>query len=415
MKITLNYFKAALFVLLGLFIVGCQEDVPGGGGGGTLSDPDVSLNSASSLTVNPNEEFTVSVSASANGTPLNSITVYEGNTKVDLSRIKYDGTSASANPTLLFGADKQGFTTDITIAAHNSVGTSTYSVEVADEEGRKSTVFIDVTTNGNPPSFVFGGSGMITVDGGDVVSLNMIAEQGSSPLQIVAVYENDVLIEDVSRLEFAGFDVPENPFEVTGAFTEGFSEKLLVTAPSAAGDYKITLVVTDEAGQTASDDYTITVRAAGTPVEYYEGFLLLNAGGPAGTGGADLDITSGTSSVSSSSVEAEIKDLGIDTDRPPSSNWIQRITGANNATIRQIEPGKNGLSESFDYSQIVMKEMLPTIFNASTSLSGNTTDVVEVGDMFIVERDGRYYALLITSVDLTVDNNNDQYVFEVKR
>lgn len=415
MKITLNYFKAALFVLLGLFIVGCEEDVPGGGGGGTLNNPDVSLNSASSLTVNTNEEFTVSVSASANGTPLNSITVYEGNAKVDLGRIKYDGTAASANPALLFGADKEGFTTDITIAAHPTVGTSTYTIEVADEEGRKSTVFVDVTTNGNPPSFVFGGSGMITVDGGDIVSLKMIAEQGSSPLKIVAVYENDVLIEDVDRLEFAGFDVPENPFEVTGAFKEGFSEDLLVTAPSTAGDYKITLVVTDEAGQTASDDYTITVRSAETPVEYYEGFLLLNAGGPSGTGGADLDITSGTSSVGSSSVEAEIKDLGIDTDRPPSSNWIQRITGANNATIRQIEPGLNGLSESFDYSQITTKEMLPTIFNASTSLSGNTTSVVEVGDMFIVERDGKYYALLMTNVVPTTDNNDDRYEFELKR
>lgn len=145
--------KNLLKIISGFFVVatifssvGCGED--GTGGTGTDIAPLVQLldgpNPGSTIT-ELSGVITIKVDATKGTSALKTVTISEGGTKVDLSRIEYVGVSGSANPLLLSGADKDGFTYEIKITAQDTYDKRTYSVKVEDEVGLSDEVSFDVT------------------------------------------------------------------------------------------------------------------------------------------------------------------------------------------------------------------------------------------------------------------------------
>jgi hypothetical protein len=184
---------------------------------------------------------------------------------------------------------------------------------------------------------------------------------------------------------------------------DGFTE-LPITVRVGATGAVYTFEVTDASGNTATVDVTINTGTAAAEITG----VLLNQAGPAGTGGLDLDAGNSTGSADAS---AEIRDQGIDLAEPNATNWIQKISGVNGAEIRYA----GNLPDGSNYEDITTQEEIEGAFTNSDALSGGISSVVAVGDEFVVESAGKYYFLLVTEVNITTNNNSDNYVFSIKR
>jgi len=168
------------------------------------------------------------------------------------------------------------------------------------------------------------------------------------------------------------------------------------------GSYVYTITVTDEFGLESNVEFTVNVVAA-TPLEVLNG-VLFNAGGPAGTGGLDMDNGMSTGSTDEA---AEIKDQGIDSD----GNWLQLIAPANDSRLYFITPGENGISENFTFASIDSKETLAGLVGSGLEVSQSGT--VTAGDIFVVERAGTNYAFQVAEVNVIQADNSDNYVLNI--
>lgn len=385
-----------------MLIVSCESE--------PVSPPIVSLTTSADITVQPEEVFSIDVSASPGDSPLKTVTVYEDGTIVPFSRLTYNGSSASANPALLFGDDVDGLTWSIDVVAQSSVGAPVvFEVEVADDAGLKGSVFVNVTTNGVAP--------MLTTTSGTSIStgvdmkhaFKLTGVKGSGNLVSIEVRQNNQFVDKSNVFwKEISMSVDENPFTLLEEDQDGFEdEDLFIMTPETAGIFNYTVLLTDEFGLTAQLDFEVST---GTAVEIREG-VLLNSAGPEGTGGLDLETGMGTGSMNEN---ADIKDNGIDEDLPPESNWLRTISPANNASMKYLIAGQGGLPEGFTFANIAFKEDLPALFGNGIDLIDGATGVVMPGDVFIVERDGDYYLLEVIQVSTDPNNNEDSYTFDIK-
>ena len=169
------------------------------------------------------------------------------------------------------------------------------------------------------------------------------------------------------------------------------------------GTRTYTFTVTNDAGVAESRSIDITTVSGTTPLEVLNG-VLFNAGGPIGTGGLDLDNGEGTGS---EDIAAEIKDIGIDVD----GNWLQVIGRVNDALLYQMVAGEDGVSESFTFASIDSKETLAGLVGSGLNLVSSGT--VNVGDVFVVDRAGSYYAFEVAEVNVIQADNSDNYVLNI--
>lgn len=406
----LNLFKAFLLLFVAsVFFVSCEDD---DGPVGGLDDPDITLTSPAAVTVGQGEEFTISVSALANEYDLNAISVEQDGSRIDASRIQFDGVAASANPKLLFDDERTSLITDITIDAHTTIGTATYAVVVTDTDGNSSSVTVDVTTEGLPPSIEIIGSGAITVNPGSPAQLNLRALKGTNDLELLGVYEDGEVV-DAGRLSFDGNIPDDNPFLIDEQYATGFEGPLFITSSTIPGSHMIDIVLEDNTGLKDTAQYIIVSGAAVDELDDY--VILWNASGPNG-GGLDLDATTvEEATVSNDSEEAEIIDLGINLDLPAANNWIQKIAPANGTEMRYIIPGQNGVGEDVTFADIQYKGQLELLYDAGVPLQNGQSDVVVEGDMFILSNNGNFYAVHVVTVNPTANDNEDFYQFDLKR
>ncbi|GAB4249742.1 MAG: hypothetical protein Kow0027_12710 [Saprospiraceae bacterium] len=143
-----NLFKIIpiVFSFALLFTVGCQDE--GTGGGGNDIGPLVQIvdgPNPGDVITELNGTISVTLDVTKGTSPLNTVTIQENGTKLDLSRIEYVGVSGSANPLLLSGANKDGFTQEIRIQAQDAYDTRTYTIKVEDEAGLSDEVSFDIT------------------------------------------------------------------------------------------------------------------------------------------------------------------------------------------------------------------------------------------------------------------------------
>ena len=415
-------FQILIFGILSLSLfltLSCEPDDGTGGGGGTpgTGGPFVDLLVEEGFvdfdaTIAPGESFSVRLDAIPDAALLNSLEIFEENVQVDPSRISIEGIATVNNPQVIVEDDKNGITWDITIVGETTPGFYRYDFDVADENqelGNVSvTIEVEDATAGYPPELELIGDATRTSDADSWVSFSINIIAGGSNVTEIKVSEDGLTMSDLSRLGYNGIvrtfesnPQPLDPEDQQNAFFD-----LLIRAQGGSHDY--TIEVTAEDGQTATLLTTINETITSTPLAAtFEARLVSNADGP-NNGGLDLD--DGTSVASASSM-AEIRDNGIDVGQPASSNWIQTISPANGAELRTVNLAD--IVEIGTFDAIDSQEQILTAFNNGTPVS--ESPVVLTGDVFVVSSAGNLYIMEVTDVVATASDNEDFYVFDIKR
>ena len=413
------------FGLLTIMISSCGEDFNIGGGTDipdpTILSPTITFSNSSTYAqsgdvIEAGEEFKIQVTAAQGTGQLTSVTFTENGTNINLDRLKVNGNGVAANPLLLFNSDKTGFTWEVTIIGNSAAGQYIYEVIVADDNAKKTTQILTLTIESIPPMIENMGSNEISVAPNSLVSIKVKASKGSSALKYIAVSEGPDLISDLSRLYLGSLSSPftANPMLLPVDWQEGFSNELLIRASAMAGSNTYRVFVIDENEEGHFFDIVIST---GTSVGLVQG-ILFNAAGPAGTGGLNLDQAMGTGSADA---KAEIRDEGIDINRPVSENWNRQISAINGAQAKFVRAGASGISENYTFENIQYSEEIIGLFNAGmnfidTNSKGDlVSSIIVEGDSFAIKKGDTYYLIIIRSIVETLEDNGDHYIIDIKR
>jgi hypothetical protein len=264
---------------------------------------------------------------------------------------------------------------------------------------------------------------------GTPFTVRLRMQDGDNPLQALRIEENGTLLS-FNNLSFANGLTANNPLLIPAADQQGASYDVTITpSRSEEGIFNYSFRLTDTSNPPLSDqtDLSITyVPEPGTPLDSTLTGVLLNQGGPAGTGGLDLD--TGTST-GSQNTAAEIRDLGLDCTIVPGTaeTWRRQIGSVNGANMVAVDP--MDVSENFSFDAVDIQEMIIAAYDAGRTLSDGTStncgtgattnvtdvsDAVEVGDLFAVQANGTYYLIRIDEVNLRANANTDNYVISIK-
>ncbi len=285
---------------------------------------------------------------------------------------------------------------------------------------------IDTNT---PPKVQFNDAlGYITDDAnialGESFSVYLTATKGSNPMKTLTILEDGVKIEiTTDRITFEGNTGVANPLLLLQDNVNSLAQRITIKAHTTLGTKTYDFVVADEKGLTSKVSLDILVDEAVNTINGQLGVgQLFNQGGPAGTGGLDLDsgASTGTDPNNPSSASAEIRDEGI-VDVLTDQTWKQQISGMNGSEIRYIKKGQNGVAESFSFDDVNFRGQIAGLWNNGVAFSLKSTDgqrdvsdkVIE-GDVFIVKNGDKYYLLYTKEVVVTTTDNRDYYSFDIK-
>lgn len=438
----MKFLKLGLIGVIAMFLItSCEVDPidpgTGGGGGGTTEEsPELILvDQAGSLStdsqVDPGSIFTVTLQAAKGTADLNSLTIEEDGVRIEDfgNRLTIAGSAAPAAAVLIPDANADGFTWDITIKAQEDNRKALYNFVVADDNGNTASrdIEIDTEVSGSgtvePSLAINGNTNIIAPEPGALIGFPIEALKGNAAIEYIAVLDAATDPIAATRCYLGGTTTAEqftsNPHLLGTDDQQSLSKTLYIRAQEDMSEQSYTIVVYDADQNIAFRDVTINTfpgGISGNPVTTLPG-VLFNRAGPAGTGGLDLD--NGNSTGSASEL-AEIKDNGIDVGQGPSTNWFQRISGTNGTTLKQLVPGSNNLLESFEFGSIDTDTGLRDIWGNATDFTGVNangeawSELVQEGDMFIAERDGIYYMMLVTEVFVSPTNNDDFYRMDIK-
>lgn len=412
--------KLLLYSLLSIVAVftmsSCEEDL--GGGGIITNDPEISLDiSNTNLNPIPGQVISITVQAAPGDDDLQALTIQADGVNLANSRISIDGSPAVANPILVVSPDTDGFTWNIDIVAQSDPVVVTYTFTIRDLGGNTVSSSVDISTVPDvvsPTTISLYGNLMYMGTPGAKVKIPVSVIAGTYALKAIAVLDQDANPVDVSKLFYGDLSTnfTSNPMDIAADDNLGFDVDIYITAHNG-GIRTYTIAIEDVNGDVQFQDFTID---AGTTVTSIMG-VLFNASGPQGQGGLDLDTGE---SVGSNDATAEIKDEGIDLDEPMDKNWIRKISGANGAQLRHLIPNQNGLPESFTFEDINVADQIEAVWeNGQDFVDTNTVGdpislKVELDDIYIVLKDGKYYLLKVVEINETLDSNADNYVVDIK-
>lgn len=226
---------------------------------------------------------------------------------------------------------------------------------------------------------------------------------GDADLNGVYLYRNgeklgtaDFLVDDETKAA--------NPFNLSEDQKKEVTFEFAVVLSSEETTDKYEFEVVDLNQKSATVSIDLTTEIQGTPVETLTAYLMYNKDGQK-PGGLNLDAaTAAEASVSYNSADAHIRDAGIDMGQSNDKNWIQKILPANSSGLMPFYG---------DFDAVTLQEQIQELFESTATVS--MSDKVSVGDRFIVEKGGKYYLLITREVNVTADDNNDYYMFDIKR
>jgi len=88
--------------------------------------------------------------------------------------------------------------------------------------------------------------------------------------------------------------------------------------------------------------------------------------------------------------------------------------------MKELKPNQNGLLETFTFGDVTSTEQIESLWSNGIdfvdvgSAGELRSEVVEVGTTYIVQRQGKFYLIDVVEVNETPDNNNDNYVVDIK-
>ena len=288
-----------------------------------------------------------------------------------------------------------------------------------DENPKLSPVVI--VTSGPEPSTVEEGAGTIAY-------VTVEARQGTDPLKAFTVYEGDTKIE-IDHLTIDGDPAPSATVAIINP-TEVMTWEIGVHVHADAGLVTYKIVVEDDGGLSDEVSFDVTVEAQ-TPLDATITGVLWNQAGQTGHGTLDLDEgkTAGVlSNGDTTPDQAEIRDCGIDSTSSIVSDWRKQITYFNGTELRYLG---NSLPD-YDFDNIDSKEDILKAYNDATAVNGSpinedgsntwgsysSSDVVEVGDIFVVKKSSpeRYYIFIIDKINEIPGalENEDNYELSIK-
>ncbi|MBK8700404.1 MAG: hypothetical protein IPN29_13100 [Saprospiraceae bacterium] len=394
-----SYRVILFFSLVLLFLNACGDDM-----NIDPSNPTISMTGTAgdTLRVVPNQQIIFTITAVKGSVDLNGLEVREGDTKAAINRIVFKGSAVGGNPILLLGNDRQGFTGELKVTAPAKDTVVTISVIVSDANNVTVKETRIVKTKTLPPVVTYLGTPL--VDGaqpGQVYDFPFSVSRGFGKLSLLEVKENGITLSDITRLSFDNIAFNTNPESILPNLQAGFTNKKIgVKINNQTGRSTYTFIFTDELG--ASAQFTVNVNV-GTKLDLTKLGALLNANGPGGTGGLDLDTGN---SMGSQDTLAEIKDEGIDLSLPLASNWLQKISAVNGAELKRI-------IQVIEFDDIVVKEQILNLWNGGFPVNGATPKVLK-GDLFAVKKGDRYFFLQVANIVVTPADNSDKYEVNIK-
>lgn len=296
-----------------------------------------------------------------------------------------------------------------------SIGCEPDPVDPPVEENFAPTLSI-LADNPNPNSTTSVFSSDATLDlednGRTIIYVGLEGTDSTPPLQSLEVFRNGTKEDDmlIGFVDQNGVEIAaNNPALLAGDYANGFRWEVGLRTTEAFGTNTFEFVLTDDGGLTSEVSLVITTVEASTPLDVTEvGNVIFNASGP-NMGAFDLD---NLEMVSSNSTDSELQDNGINTDLPTASNWRQTISPENGAMMKVVD--RTALGENYDFANVDSKEEILEAWDTGIDVAGST-DVVEIGDEYVVLSDaGTYFLMLITEVNVTSGDNLDNYVFTVK-
>ncbi|MBK9744285.1 MAG: hypothetical protein IPO94_15645 [Saprospiraceae bacterium] len=424
-----SFFKFVFAIAMtSIVLASCGTDDTGGTG--SVVAPKVDLVAGTGIitsdaTIAIGETFTVNLVGTKGDNAMKSITVNEAGTKIsDLARLSFSHTTGSANPIVLTSGNTSAFDIKVTVKAHTDISAKAYSFIIADDKGNTTTKTLTITTQGTPPVFVepTESSSKVSVATSGLFVQRYKVTKGTGNLASIEVSKDGVKITDLTTLYIDNLQTnfSANPQPIEAANQGAYDKQIFFRAPATVGIYVYTTKFIDVNGLSTTHTITVTV---GTSVNSLAG-ILLNQSGPAGQGGLDLDTGASTGTVASnpSSADAEIRDEGV-VNVLNDGTWRPQISGMNGSVIKYIKKGKNGISENFDFANIKFKEEIAALWTNGEAFTLKSLDglrdvsaKVEVNDIFIVNKGGKYYLLTVKSIKVTtaVGDNSDSYTFDVK-
>ena len=368
-------------------------------------DPSLTTTTAANDTLKAvaNQFASINISGIKGSAELNGIEVFENDVKVSFDRIRFKGTAVAANPILLLTNDRQGFTAEVRLRTLYADIVTKITITLIDNDGNRVSVSRMIKATKQGPVIGYSAANPVNaVAPGTDYGFRFSVTTGSAPLSTISVKENGVIITDVSRLKFDGIPFFSNPEFLPTNKIDGFvSNVVSVVLPATIGKWQYTFTFTDTLGGFTEYD---VVAYVGTKLDFVATGVLLNAAGPQGTGGLDLDMGISTGS---DDAEAEIKDEGIDAALPLANNWKQKISAAGSAELRRV-------IQVIDISDIYVKEQILNYWNLGSPVSGPTPNKVLVNDIFVVKKEDRYYFLQIDKVTVTPTDNTDKFEVSIK-
>lgn len=277
------------------------------------------------------------------------------------------------------------------------------------------TLLTENPTGGSTP-FAADATIEVADSGSTLLFVAIKGEDLTDSLKTLEVFLNDEKVEE-SLVSITAADGTEigvnNPALLVSPYNVGFEFAVQLRTMADYGVNTFRFLLTDSGDLTDEVSVAITTIApepVGTDLSGNLSGILLNQAGPAGTGGLDLDTGDGTGSAD---VASEIRDNGVDSG-PVATNWLQTISTINGANIRTLN--RDAMGESYDFATVTTVEEVQAAWDLGDAVSGNSTAALVIGDEFIVENAdlSRRYLLQVVEVNVTTDDNGDNYVFNIK-
>lgn len=397
MRSFLSFSLAAIFSML-LFSSCGDEPI-------VQMDPSITTTTGANDTIKAvaNQFATININGFKGSAELNGIEIRENDQKVSFDRIRFKGTAVAANPILILTNDRQGFSGEIRMRTLYADTTTKITIILSDNDGKTVSISRLVKATKKGPTIGYSSANPVNaVAPGVVQEFKFSVTPGSAPLSRVLVKENGAIITDVTRLKFDSLNFFSNPEFIPTDKIDGFVGKnVTVRMPSSIGKWKYTFTFIDTLG--GFTDYNVDAYV-GTKLDFVASGVLLNAAGPIGTGGLDLDEGKSTGS---DDANAEIKDEGIDAALPLATNWMQKISATAGAELRRVV-------QVIDIADIYVKEQILNYWNLGSPVPGPTPNKVLVKDVFVVKKEDRYYFLQFDKIVIAPADNTDNYEVSIK-
>ncbi|MEZ4958890.1 MAG: hypothetical protein R2830_03660 [Saprospiraceae bacterium] len=294
----------------------------------------------------------------------------------------------------------------------------------------------DTTTTKLGPLVSVTSSASLTVEPGAEYTVTVKGEKGDGALSSLKIQEDGALISIDRVVDVDNTGGGSNTNLVTGTSVDGFTWDIKLEAPAAEADYTITFILEDANGLTDNVDVALTVKKAATALTNTikgSNIQLWNQAGPAGRGGIDLDdgsstgtklSNSGDPTIDQSYLDAELRDMGIDSLAGSGDNWRRRVASINGTNVRFA--GNTSSLTDFNFDNIVSKEAVKDLYDKATDLSATlpnwgsfkVSNKVAEGDIFVVYKSSNstYYLVVVNSIveTTTLADNTDHYVVSIK-